>query len=409
MKLKKIFLLLIIVVFSLSCKEKEITLTTKRNSIKGNNKFALKLFHNLSKNSDENIFISPYSISTALAMTYGGAKGKTKEQMRKALFLSEDDLVLNNSFQYLIQSINELGNSNDNLELKTANAIWVDRSFKINEKYEELIRSKYFSEINGMDFANKPENSRIKINNWASENTENKINNLIPEGLISEETRLVLTNAIYFLADWQNQFKKRYTTKADFYLSSGKKIKIKMMYQNEHFRYTENEKMQIIELPYKNDRLSMLIFLPRSTDSNNFDSLLTINSLNKNIQDLKTEKVRLFLPKFKFTYFSSLNDILKEMGMKDAFTERADFSGINKNKQEKLMISNVLHKAYIDVTETGTEAAAATAVTMKLTSALPTKKPIVFKADHPFIFIIWDDQTEQILFIGKLKHPEEVK
>lgn len=407
MQIKKIFLLLIIVVFSLSCKEKEITLTTEKNLLEGNNKFALKIFNNLSENIDRNIFISPYSISTALAMTYGGAEGETKDQMRKALFFPEDDLVLYNSFQYLIQSINELGNSNDNLELKTANAIWVENNFKIKNKFEELVKTKYLSEINGMDFVNKPEECRIEINNWASENTENKITNLIPKGLISQQTKLVLTNAIYFLADWQNQFKKRYTKEDNFYLSNGEKVKIKMMHQTEYFRYTENEKVQIIELPYENDRLSMIVFLPRSNNSNSADLLLTIDSFNKNIQDLRSEKIRLYLPKFKFTYFSLLNNVLQEMGMRDAFTSKADFSGINKNKRDALMISDVLHKAYIDVTEIGTEAAAATAVTMKLTSAPPTSKPITFRADHPFIFMIYDNQTEQILFIGKLNNPEK--
>ncbi|MEA3501036.1 MAG: serpin family protein [Candidatus Marinimicrobia bacterium] len=407
MQIKKIFLLLIIVVFSLSCKEKEITLTTEKNLLEGNNKFALKIFNNLSENIDRNIFISPYSISTALAMTYGGAEGETKDQMRKALFFQKNDLGLYNSFQYLIQSINELGNSNDNLELKTANAIWVENNFKIKNKFEELVKTKYLSEINGMDFVNKPEECRIEINNWASENTENKINDLIPEGLISQQTKLVLTNAIYFLADWQNQFKKRYTKEDNFYLSNGEKVKIKMMHQTEYFRYTENEKVQIIELPYENDRLSMIVFLPRSNNSNSADLLLTIDSFNKNIQDLRSEKIRLYLPKFKFTYFSLLNNVLQEMGMRDAFTSKADFSGINKNKRDALMISDVLHKAYIDVTEIGTEAAAATAVTMKLTSAPPTSKPITFRADHPFIFMIYDNQTEQILFIGKLNNPEK--
>ena len=408
MKFKNIFLLMIVIVFSISCKGKEIFEKPKNDFIKLNNEFALKLFYNLSKNNDENIFISPYNISTALAMTYGGAKGKTKEQMRKALLFPKDEIALHNSFQYLIQNINELGIANDDLEFKTVNAIWIDKSFEVKKKYEKLVRLKYFSEINGMNFANNPEDSRIKINDWVSENTENRINNLIPKGLITEQTRLVLTNAIYFLANWKNQFKKRYTKKTDFNLSSGEKVKVKMMHQTERFRYTENEKMQIIELPYKNDRLSMIIFLPKSTDSKNFDSLLTIN-IFKSIQSLQSVKIDLFLPKFKFTYFSSLNDILKEMGMRNAFTERADFSGINKNKQEKLMISNILHKAFIDVTETGTEAAAATAVIMALTSAPPSQKPITFKANHPFIFIIRDNQTRQIFFIGKLNHPKEIK
>lgn len=407
MKIKTIFLLLVILVFSLACKETEVNLKTKRNLIEGNNKFALKIFNKLSTNGNGNIFISPYSISTALTMTYGGAKGETKDQMRRALFLLENDQLVHNSFQYLLQNMNDLDNSEKNLVLKTANAIWVESDFKIKEDYKKLVKTKYLSVINGMDFTNKQEKCRIKINNWASENTENKITDLIPKGLISSQTKLVLTNAIYFLADWQNQFKKRYTKEENFYLSNDEKIKTKMMHQTEHFKYTENQKIQIIELPYENDRLSMIVFLPRSNNSNSTDSLLTLDSFNKNIQDLRSEKIRLYLPKFKFTYFSSLNNVLQEMGMKDAFTNKANFSGINKNERKALMISNVLHKAYIDVTERGTEAAAATAVTMKLTSVRPTDKPIIFRADHPFIFMIYDNKTKQILFVGKLNNPEK--
>lgn len=344
MKIKTIFLLLVILVFSLACKETEVNLKTKRNLIEGNNKFALKIFNKLSTNGNGNIFISPYSISTALTMTYGGAKGETKDQMRRALFLLENDQLVHNSFQYLLQNMNDLDNSEKNLVLKTANAIWVESDFKIKEDYKKLVKTKYLSVINGMDFTNKQEKCRIKINNWASENTENKITDLIPKGLISSQTKLVLTNAIYFLADWQNQFKKRYTKEENFYLSNDEKIKTKMMHQTEHFKYTENQKIQIIELPYENDRLSMIVFLPRSNNSNSTDSLLTLDSFNKNIQDLRSEKIRLYLPKFKFTYFSSLNNVLQEMGMKDAFTNKANFSGINKNERKALMISNVLHK-----------------------------------------------------------------
>jgi len=389
-------------VISISCKEEEIVKIEKKDYIRFNNKFAVNLFHNLTNNNNENIFISPYSISTALAMTYGGAKGETKKQMQKTLFFPQNENVLNKSFQYLIKDINKFDENNDNIKLKTVNAIWVENNFEVQSRYDKLVRSYYFSEVNRMDFINTPEVSRNIINNSISKNTGNKIKNLIPKDLISKETRLILTNAIYFLADWEKKFNKKYTKKTTFHLLNGENTEIKMMNQTGKFRYTEDEKMQTIELPYVNERLSMMVFLPKENDLENIDSFLTENRLYKTIKDMKYEKIKLFLPKFKITYFSSLNDVLKKMGMKDAFTERADFTGINKNKSEKLMISNVLHKAFVDVSEEGTEATASTAVIMKLTSAPPTQKPIVFRADHPFVFIIFDKENEQILFIGRL-------
>ncbi|MEA1986214.1 MAG: serpin family protein, partial [Candidatus Marinimicrobia bacterium] len=356
MNFKKIIVWIVMVFIFTSCNEEEIIAVKNSDAIDGNNKFALKMFNQISQKSDKNIFISPYSISTALAMTYAGAKNDTKEEMRKTLNLHSNDNITHSSFQYLIKSINKFDKSNKDIVLKTANAIWVDNSFTIKKSYQELIVKKYYSSINGLDFKNKPTNSEKIINKWASKNTEGKIKEILPKGTISKQTRLVLTNAIYFLADWKNKFKKRYTKEKKFYLLDKEVSKVKMMHQSEKFNYFENEKMQIIEMSYKNERMSMLVFLPKENSRSAINSLLDFESFNTNLEKLQKQKVQLYLPKFQFDYFSSLKNVLQEMGMKQAFTMQADFTGINKNKRETLMISDVLHKAYIDVTEKGTEA-----------------------------------------------------
>jgi serpin B len=218
-------------------------------------------------------------------------------------------------------------------------------------------------------------------------------------------TRLVLTNAIYFKGNWARQFKTDRTKDAPFTLADGKKVDISMMNQTAEFGYTETNNFQVLELPYVDNDLSMIIFLPKEYDGlSEFEETLTVENLSNWLNKLYKREVIVSVPKFKMTSQFSLASVLRSMGMTDAFSGNADFSGIN--GQRNLFISAVIHKAYVDVNEEGTEAAAATAVTMKLTSIGPSRTP-VFKADHPFMFLIRDNHSQSILFIGRVMNPND--
>jgi serpin B len=233
--------------------------------------------------------------------------------------------------------------------------------------------------------------------------TNDKIKNLIKKGVLNSMTRLVLTNAIYFKGNWARQFEKDKTNDALFTLADGEKVDAAMMNQTAEFGYLETESFQGLELPYVDDELSMIIFLPKEIDClDEFEKTLTVENLSKWLNKLYKCEVVVSVPKFKMTSEFDLASVLKSMGMTDAFSSNANFSGIN--GQRDLFISAVIHKAYVDVNEEGTEAAAATAVTMKLTSVMPGRIP-VFKADHPFLFLIRDNDSGSILFIGRVMNP----
>jgi serpin B len=255
-----------------------------------------------------------------------------------------------------------------------------------------------------VDFIGAAEASRKTINAWVERQTKEKIKNLIPKGVLDSMTRLVLTNAIYFKGNWARQFKEDQTKDAPFILADGRKIETAMMNQTAEFGYMEVETLQGLELPYVDKELSMIILLPKALDGlGGLEEALNQENLSQWLARLYRRKVVVSVPKFKATSQFSLASVLTSMGMKDAFTSDADFSGINGRKD--LFISAVIHKAYVDVNEEGTEAAAATGVTMKLTSIGPSRTP-VFRADHPFLFLIRDNYSGSILFIGRVINPK---
>jgi serpin B len=253
-----------------------------------------------------------------------------------------------------------------------------------------------------VDFVTETEKTRQKINRWVEDKTNDKIKNLIPEGALNAMTRLVLTNAIYFKGDWASQFDKDDTEDADFFVSPEKTVTASLMYQKEEFKYAENELLQILQLPYKGDDLSMLVLLPKEKIGlADLEKELTADKLTEWQKRMYEQEIEVYLPKFKMTSQFSLSETLKKMGMSDAFDPgKADFSGMTGNKD--LFISAVLHKAFVEVNEKGTEAAAATGVMMQLSMALDEP---VFRADHPFIFMIQDNKTGSILFVGRVMDP----
>jgi len=390
--------------------------TNKQLIVAGNNKFALELYAKLS-GKEGNLFFSPYSISTALAMAHAGARGVTEAQMAKVLhfpvidkpgtelssMLIREKQRFASVFGKIIEDLNNRGKKGG-YELRVANALWGQEGYEFLEEFLELIKSNYDGRLNEVDFIRATEAARKTINTWVEKKTDDKIKNLIQKGVLDSMTRLVLTNAIYFKGNWAKQFKEDRTKDAPFTLANGRKVDVAMMNQTGQFNYMEAESFQGLELPYVDDELSMVILLPKEFDGlDKFEKTLTAENLSKWLGKLRNREVRVSVPKFKMTSQFALASVLKSMGMTDAFSPNADFSGMNGRRD--LFISAVIHKAYVDVNEEGTEAAAATAVTMKLTSVGPARIP-VFRADHPFLFLIRDNHSDSILFIGRVMNPK---
>jgi len=367
--------------------------------VDGNNRFSVRLYQQL-RTTDGNLFFSPYSISTALAMTYAGARGTTETQMAEALCFPTSRGVLQEmgatgapmtqeefaeAFGGIIKDLNAQGEEGK-YQLKVANALWGQAGYAFLSTFVRLVETEYGGTLREMDFAQAAEQVRQTINTWVARQTNDKIRDLIGRGTLDAATRLVLTNAIYFKGDWATQFKESRTRPEPFTLLNGDTVPVPMMHQKEMFRYAEvgannHSPLQILELPYVGETLSMVILLPKTLDG---------------ITRLEA------IPKFKMTSKFNLQRVLAGMGMANAFSGAADFSGMT--GQRDLFISDVIHQAYVDVNEEGTEAAAATGVVMKMTSMRPDSTP-VFRADHPFVFMIRDNKSGSILFLGRVMNP----
>jgi serpin B len=260
----------------------------------------------------------------------------------------------------------------------------------------------YKGGFNEVDYIADPEGARIKINDWVSRETKEKIKDILNPGDITRLTRLVLTNAIYFKGKWQTEFNKNLTNDEYFYLINGQKTKVKMMYQKNTFNYYENNDLQLLEIPYKGNKISMVIILPKVGKFKTVENIMDEKKLQEWLKNAMGTEVKAYIPRFKFTQSFDLSKNLSDMGMEDAFSAAADFSGINGKKN--LYISEVIHKAFVEVNEEGTEAAAATAVVLDTKTLI---EELVFKADHPFIFLIRDKETGSILFMGRVMDPNK--
>jgi serine protease inhibitor len=371
--------------------------------VEGNNKFAFGLYQILQKQQG-NLFLSPYSISAALAMAYAGARGQTEEQMAETLqfptALNEEQF--HKEFGTIIRCLNEAGEKGG-YELVVANALWGQRDYKFLQEFLTLIKANYDGNLQQVDFVQQTEDARKTINAWVEDKTKEKIKELIKPGVLDSMTRLVLTNAIYFKGKWANQFKPEQTQDAPFTPLDGEKINVPMMHQTSRFGYMETDAVQVLEMPYVNNDLSMVVLLPKKLDGvRDLEKELTAETVASWLAELRKREVRVWVPRFKLTSEFELAKVLGSMGMPDAFSDKADFSGMTGNRD--LFISAVVHKAYVDVNEEGTEAAAATGVGMKLTSIEPP--PPVFRADHPFVFLVRDNHTNSILFLGRLANPQ---
>lgn len=375
-----------------------------------NNRFAFDLYPALAalpESAGRNIFCSPFSVSTALVITGEGASGKTADEILSVLHLPTDAATRRNGLGALNTLINS---ASADYTLRTANALWAEKTYAFLPSYTGTARQYYSAETTNLDFVGAPEESRSAINQWVLEKTDKKIRDLLPQGSITPLTRLVITNAIYFKGTWARQFDANLTQDADFTTSTGQVTKVRMMQdrgEDAKYWYAETADLQYIELPYfqkTGKSLSMVVLLPKGNDLRPAEATLSESNLSalKGSADHRT--VEVYFPKFRVETGYKLAQTLSAMGMPTAFIPgSADFSGMDGTHE--LFISDVFHKAYIDVNEEGTEAAAATAVVMQLRGAPPGDNPPVFRADHPFIFLIRDNESGAILFLGRVSDP----
>jgi serpin B len=372
--------------------------------VEGNSAFAFELYQALREN-EGNLFYSPHSISVALAMTYAGARGETAQQMAATLqFLLEQER-LHPAFNWLDAELasrgeGAQGKDDEGFSLNIVNAIWGQKDYGFLSTFLDVLAENYGAGLRILDFMNETEKSRLTINDWVSDQTEERIKDLIPEGVITSLTRLVLTNAIYFNAAWEYPFDEDVTEDGPFYLLDGGQVIVPIMEQTESFGYTDGEGYQAVELQYDGNELSMVILLPEAGQFQAFEEGLKAERVDAIINDLQPTGVALTMPKFEFDSEFSLTNTLARMGMPIAFSGGADFSGMTGSPD--LFISEVIHKAFVSLDEAGTEATAATAVIMG--EEEPDQQAEV-TIDRPFIFLIRDIETGAILFVGRVMNP----
>lgn len=369
------------------------------------NQFAFDLYQQARK-SDGNLFLSPASVSTALAMTYAGAAGHTRQEMASVLHFDRGQNT-HEGFSTLLELLNSTGDRNG-YSLSTANRLWGVQGYPFDEAFLKLTGDKYRAKLQTVDFG-QPEAARQEINKWVERQTREKITDLIPPGILKTDTRLVLTNAIYFQSGWSSEFSTEATERAPFRMTETDRVDVLTMQQTEDFPYAEDGDVQVLSMPYRGHELSMVIILPKKVDGlAELEEKLTNDQFVEWMKTLRSDRpVETYLPKFRMRTALMLSKALKSMGMSSAFSDSANFSAMSKS--EGLKISEVIHQAFVDVDEKGTEAAAATAVVLAPTSAAVPReppKPVVFRADHPFLFMIRDNRTGAILFMGRMLRPD---
>ncbi len=371
-----------------------------------NRTFAFDLYQQL-RAAPGNLFYSPHSISVALAMTYAVAAGTTAGQMAQALHLNLPADRLHpafNALQFALASREKDPNNpkQTNFQLNVVNALWGQTGYTFLPAFLDLLATNYGAGMRLLDFKANPQAGRQVINDWVAKQTADKIQDLIPPSALDANTRLVLTNAIYFNAQWLSQFQETSTQPGPFTLLDGNQVSAPMMNISKMFAFYQGSGVSAVEMPYVGGQVSMVLIVPDAGKFASFEQGLNAAQWDKISAGLKYNQVNLSMPKFKFSSEFTLNDALAKLGMTDGFTPgKADLSGMDGS--HNLFISKALHKAYINVDEKGTEAAASTAVAIGLTS-IPAN-PVDLKIDRPFLFLIQDKPTGAILFLGRVTNP----
>ena len=351
---------------------------------------------------DGNLILSPFNIATALSMALAGARGQTAQEIESVLHLQYDS-TYDAALGALLADLAKAGNSGGN-ELHTANGLWVQKGFAIQPAFENTLANNYHAPLTPLDFVANPEAARSQINGWTEEHTKAKIKDLLAAGSLGAQTRLVLTSAIYFYGKWQAPFVTSRTEPAPFILATGATTQANFMNQTSEFGYRETPSAQILEMRYAGTGIAFDVLLPKTLNGlAGLEKSLTPANLTGWLGNLGIQDVQVGLPKFRAELGFSLRQALSAMGMPTTFTGKADFSGIDPKRG--VAISEVVHKAFVDVSEQGTEAAAATGIAMQTTAMRMPEQPVVFRADHPFLFLIRDTRTRIVLFIGRLMNP----
>lgn len=367
-----------------------------------NNAFAIDIYPKIAR-TNGNLVFSPYSAHSALALTWAGARGATAQQMAAVLHLGRDRAGMCEQLAALRNWLNPSETADKGRQVIVANAIWADKSLALKSDFLKTAREQFGAMLSQVDFKDTDASAKA-INDWVSKETSGKIENLISPPAISGAS-LVLTDAIYCKGRWRKPFPKGATRNAPFHLADGATEDVPLMNVEGQFNYGESKTMQVVDLPFSAGRLSMVLFLPKDPDAlAEVERSMNDADMTQNMAWVKPQVVHVFLPRFEFDASFSLQDTLQEMGMTDAFSsDFAKFSGI---ADGGLFISTVLQKCAVNVNEEGAEAAAATAVIMA-TGAAPVPNPnaFVFRADHPFMFLIRHNDTGAILFMGRVARP----
>jgi len=391
MKFKTITILFIICLMNIN-----IGLNAQTNDyINSLNSYSFDLYREINI-GNENILLSPLSTYYALLMAYEGSKNKTKQEFEKVLYLGNQGSIKNDFIH------NHASKSDSRSFYSVSNAIWVDKSVKIDEVFRNSVEHKYLSDFEQTDFTNA--NLAVSnINGWVSEKTNRRINEIVSSANINSETKMLISNAVYFKGEWLNKFEKQKTISAPFFTSVENQYKVDFMHMTENLQYFENDEYQFISKPYKDSNFSFCIILPKKLFGiEEIEKKLNTDFFKETLDSTYSAKTLLSIPKLKLESSSKLKDALKNVGLKTAFTSEADFSGIT--KEAPLMLGQVLHNTWIELDEEKTEAAAATAVVVRITG-LPSYK--VFKADHPFVFFVMDNRSSAIIFMGRYIKPTD--
>lgn len=357
-------------------------------------------------NTNKNICFSPFSVQTGIEMAYEGARGTTAQEIANVLHLQKNDVLRRTEKKKTLELLNQKNNA---YALTVSNNIWIQKGFNVKKNYSlEILQDFYTTQNISLDFAANPSAAEDSINKKVSDQTLGHIPAILPSGSLNELTRLVLTNAIYFKGTWKKPFDKQNSSDAPFYVDPKTTVTVPLMHMsNGKYLYTESKNLQILELDYAGDALSMVIVLPKDKNIANLEKELSPKNLTAWLEELSYNTINLYLPRFSFGTAYTLNDTLMDLGIKAAFSSAmpprgADFSGIDGKKD--LFISLIAHQATLEVNEEGTVATAATAVVMNMKSMRP-QQAIEFRADHPFIFFIQEKTTGTILFMGRVVNP----
>ncbi|NLE09474.1 MAG: serpin family protein [Dehalococcoidales bacterium] len=388
----------------------DVSASDKVKLVKDNGVFSFELFHEL-KDDPGNIICSPHSISTAMAMVYAGAAGNTEQQIADTLRYNLPQERLHPAFNWLDSELNRRGEGAEGKDgeafrLNIVNALWGQKNYEFRQSFLDILAQNYGAGLRIVDYEGETEKSRVTINDWVSEQTENRIHDLVPPGAITPDTRLVLTNAVYLNAAWYYPFSE-YPEDFFFTLPDGGKTAVPAMSIQETFHYSEGSDYQAVELLYDGRELSMVIILPAEGQYESFENKLNYDKATGIIDTLVEREVIIRMPEFEFASQFKLTNLLSSMGMPDAFSKKdADFSGINEHEQ--LLIDEILHRAFIVVDTDGTEAAATTGISVIPVSAdFDYQPPVEMIIDRPFIFFIRDIETGTVIFVGRVVNPLE--